>query len=50
MTTKFVASRGVDSNENNQAGAGDAIVSRSVDKLKTSPLLECLWRTQNTNS
>ena len=28
-------SGGVDSNETNQAGAGDAIMSRLVDKLKT---------------
>ena len=36
-STKF------ESNEADLAGTGDAFLSRSRDKLKTSPPPECLW-------
>ena len=36
-------STGVESSETNQAGAGDVITSKSLDKLNTSSLPQCLW-------
>ena len=36
-------SRGINSSETNEADESDVIASRSRDKLKISPLLECLW-------